>query len=206
MRKHLVLTLLLAILCGTGASRAEDATDALLRALAPTTHLQGAFLQRQYDEDDKLLLQSAGRFALLRPGYFSWEIESPDDQLIVATPEFVWHYDRDLATVTRRPSPQGAGASPLQILGGDVEALRESFAVEQAGEAAFTLTPRVPDAGFQRLHLGLDGAGLSRMEVLDNLQQRIEIEFSEVDSSSPLTPQDFHFEPPPGVDVFHHDQ
>ena len=51
-----------------------------------------------------------------------------------------------------------------------------------------------------------DGAGLSRMEVLDNLQQRIDIEFREVDSNSPLAPEDFHFEPPQGVDVFYHDQ
>ena len=32
------------------------------------------------------------------------------------------------------------------------------------------------------------------------------IEFSDLDSSSPLTPADFAFTPPPGVDLFYHDR
>ena len=99
----------------------------LLAALAPIERLQGLFAQRQYGQDSLLLAESSGSFKLLRPGYFAWEIRSPDQQLIIADPEFIWHFDRDLETVTRRPVNSESAMTPLQILGGDESALREKF-------------------------------------------------------------------------------
>ena len=61
------------------------------------------------------------------PGFFSWEISSPDSQLIIANPEYLWHYDIDLETVTRRPVVGMWKMSPLQILGGDESVLREKL-------------------------------------------------------------------------------
>ena len=51
------------------------------RALAPIKHLQGSFSQQQYGQDNLLLAESSGKFRLLRPGYFSWEILSPDNAI-----------------------------------------------------------------------------------------------------------------------------
>ena len=99
-------------------------TDALLEELRAMQHLQGDFTQRQYTREDALLVESSGRFRLLRPGYFSWEITAPDSQLIVADPQYLWHHDRDLETVTRRPVTNSAQMSPLQVLGGDEVVLR----------------------------------------------------------------------------------
>ena len=77
--------------------------DDLVKALAPVKQLQGRFTQRQYGQDKALQAESSGKFRLLRPGYFAWEILAPDQQLIIAGPQFIWHFDRDLDTVTRRP-------------------------------------------------------------------------------------------------------
>lgn len=208
--QHLLAVLILALgftLAPAATRAAEDAAQTdLWAALAPTSHLQGNFIQNQYGEDGVLLLQSRGRFAVLRPGYFSWEITSPDNQLIVADADYIWHHDRDLETVTRRPTPSGAEATPLQILGGDTASLRESFSVVDEGQGVYTLTPLVEGAGFRSLRLTLSGSLLTRMEVRDNLDQRIEVEFLDVDAQSALTPAAFDFTPPEGADVFLHDQ
>lgn len=180
--------------------------DALLQALAGITHLQGRFLQSQYGEDDVLLEQSSGQFRLLRPGYFAWEIQSPDSQLIIADPQFIWHHDRDLETVTRRPVGSDAEMTPLQILGGDEVVLRESFQVEHSGSGDFVLTPTRENVGFKQLTLHMQEALITGMDIHDNLDQRVAIVFSDLDSQTPLGSADFSFTPPEGADLFYYDE
>jgi outer membrane lipoprotein carrier protein len=187
------------------AQTGSDVND-LLAALAPVKRLQGSFTQQQYGQDKLLLAESSGRFRLLRPGYFSWEIQSPDQQLIIAGPEYLWHYDRDLETVTRRPVTTNADMTPLQILGGDESALREKFQVERKAEGRFLLTPLAPGVGFKQLTLFLDGAQLTGMEILDNLDQEVVIKFADLDSESALSSADFAFTPPPGADLLYYDE
>ena len=204
--KQIVLVLLLAMAPMLSTAQPEDDIDKLLLSLAPIHHLQGNFTQRQYTLDNQLVAESSGRFSLLRPGYFSWEITHPDEQLIIADPEFVWHYDRDLETVTRRPVSGGTQSTPLQILGGDETALREQFKVVQSAKGTFLLTPLSTEAGFQQLTLSLEQSRLAGMKIRDNLDQTVVIEFSDLDSDSSLSSTDFVFSPPVGADLFYYDE
>lgn len=194
---------ILPLLCN--AQGGSDVND-LIAALAPVKRLQGSFSQQQYGQDNVLLSESSGKFRLLRPGYFAWEILSPDNQLIIAGPQYIWHHDRDLETVTRRPVTTDAEMTPLQILGGDEDALREKFQVVRKDKGAFLLTPVSPDVGFRQLTLYLDGAALTGMEIQDNLDQNVVIKFTNLDSTSALSADDFVFTPPPGADLFYYDE
>lgn len=205
MMKYL-LTLWLGILPLAGFAQAESDVEELLAALAPVKQLQGSFTQYQYGPDKLLLAESSGKFRLLRPGYFAWEILRPDEQLIIAGPEFIWHYDRDLETVTRRPVTTDADMTPLQILGGDESALREKFQVRRIAEGTFQLTPLASGVGFKLLILTLEGAQLTAMEIQDNLDQTVVITFTDLDSDAALNSVDFAFTPPPGADLFYYDE
>lgn len=198
------LACLILFCCSSAAFPAP--VDELAAALGGVEHLQGEFRQRQYDEGGALLGESSGTFRLLRPGYFAWEIRAPDNQLIVADPQYLWHHDRDLETVTRRPVGTGSASAPLQVLGGDATTLAEAFDITRGEQDSYILTPRSGEAGFERLELWLEGALPRRMEIRDNLHQRVSIEFSELDRETPLTPGDFSFEPPPDADLFTYDE
>ena len=205
MKKYLVTVWL--ILSPLWAhAQSNDPIDQLVVALQDLEQLQGQFLQRQYGQNDVLLVESRGRFKLLRPGYFSWEITAPDNQLIIASPAYVWHYDRDLETVTRRPVTDSAQMSPLQVLGGDDSVLRKRFNVEQLQRGDFTLTPRSDDVGFKQLTLHMQGTAIAGMDILDNLNQRVQISFDQLDDTSALSGEDFSFTPPDGVDLFYYDE
>lgn len=202
-------TIILGLLVAAGTTRAaaEPPVEALLQALAPIERLQGRFEQRQYTDADELVMESSGRFALLRPGFFLWEITAPDNQLVIADPVHVWHYDRDLDTVTRRDAGAGSAATPLQILGGDAQALRDGYEVTaDAVAGGYRLVPTAGEADFDALTIRFNDGVLVEMTILDRLQQRIEINFVEVDSSAALSPDDFNFEPPATADLFIHDQ
>jgi outer membrane lipoprotein carrier protein len=185
---------------------AGNAVDELVERLSGIRQMQGSFIQRQYGVDDTLLAESRGTFRLLRPGYFAWDIASPDSQLIIADPTYLWHYDRDLETVTRRPVAGREEMSPLQVLGGDEGILRDRFQVRMAGEGAFTLTPSAGDPGFRQLTLQFEGSVVSAMDIMDNLNQRVHIDFDKVDTTSTLQPEDFAFTPPEGADLFYYDE
>jgi outer membrane lipoprotein carrier protein len=191
-----------------GVLRAEGAepADELVAFLSGINSLQGRFKQRQFDDAHGLVHESSGRFRLLRPGYFAWQIESPDSQLVIADPWFIWHYDRDLETVTRRPVSGNTDTSPLQILGGDEAVLRQQFAVKQPAPDRFLLTPRSGESGFRELILDLEDETLVGMEIINRLNQQITIEFLELDREPGLSPADFVFEPPPGADLFYYEQ
>jgi outer membrane lipoprotein carrier protein len=205
MTKYL-LTIWLGLAPLLSLAQTESDVDDLLASLAPIKHLQGSFSQQQYGQDNLLLAESSGKFRLLRPGYFSWEILSPDEQLIIAGPEFIWHYDRDLETVTRRPVTSDVEMAPLQILGGDEAALREKFRVVRIAEGNFQLTPLSADVGFKQLTLYMNKTQLTGMDIQDNLDQSVVIKFADLDSQTALSSADFAFTPPAGADLFYYDE
>lgn len=206
-RIALIATLLLVQTACLVRAAELSATDSLLSRLAPITRMQGQFVQRQYDDSENMLAESTGRFRLLRPEFFSWEIQSPDRQLIVANAEYLWHYDMDLETATRRPVAGNIEASPLQVLAGDESALRRDYTVEQTAADSFTLTPLGAEQGFRRLGVTFDGDIIRHMDIIDKLGQRVVVDFSDVDTDAPLEAADFQFTPPPdGVDLFYYDQ
>jgi outer membrane lipoprotein carrier protein len=205
---RLLLIAGLALSLLTSVARAQDAaaTDQLLERLVQISYLQGQFQQRQFDGSGGILTESSGSFKLLRPFFFSWEISSPDKQLIVANTEYLWHYDIDLQTATRRPVVGNVEASPLQILGGDESVLREQYSVSKDGDDSFTLTPLDGAQGFRQLTVTFDGLIMRQMDIIDRLGQRVVVDFEQVDTQSPLTSSDFEFTPPPGdVDLFYYD-
>jgi outer membrane lipoprotein carrier protein len=197
----------LCLLAGPLRAQGVTATDELLEQLGQISYLQGQFQQRQLDGSDAILAQSSGSFKLLRPFFFSWEISSPDKQLIVANAEYLWHYDIDLQTVTRRPVVGNVEASPLQILGGDESVLREQYAVRRDSEDTFTLTPVDATKGFRQLTVTFEAGVMRQMDIVDRLGQRVVVDFEQVDAQTPLTSSDFEFTPPPGdVDLFYYDE
>ena len=187
-----------------------DAANELIAILNQSASLQGQFEQSQYDVSNTFMGESSGSFKMLRPGYFSWDISSPDSQLILATPQYIWHHDRDLETVTRRPSSSAAAVTPLQILGGDEQLLRAQFDVEVSADSVFTLVPKAAEGAdspvFSRLSLSVADGVISGMEIIDGLQQRLVIKFDNVDRATALTTEAFEFTPPEGVDLFLYDE
>ena len=201
--------LLICPIAGVQAGSAES-TSELVETLDLTESLQGNFVQEQYDSNGVLQGTSSGTFKMLRPGYFSWEISSPDSQLILVTPQYLWHLDRDLETLTRRPVSDSSAMSPLQLLGGNEDLLQSGFDVSKASDTLFAITPKkgasVTSAGFSSLNISLDKNVIAGMEIIDGLNQRIVITFQGVDKASVLTELDFDFTPPDGVDLFYYDE
>ena len=95
---------------------------------------------------------------------------------------------------------------PLKIFGGDAEKLQEKFHIVRQSEDAFVLTPLSEGVGFKQLTLYVDQAQLGGMKIQDNLDQFVDIKFTDLDADVELSSADFEFTPPPGTDLFYYDQ
>lgn len=197
------LLVAVALLAGVAHAGAREQLDSFTKGLKG---LDGQFTQTVFDDNGRVRESSNGRVALSAPRLFRWEYVKPYPQLIVADGDTVWVYDPDLEQVSRRPQGTAEQDSPLAALI-DPGKLDRDFIVEDAGTADglqwLLLKPKQggDEAAFQSARLGLDGSGLSRMEIVDALGQRTEIRFSGWKRNPAFAGGTFSYTPPAGVDV-----
>ena len=196
LRKRWPITAVLAACLMLGMARDLRADE--FAVLMQEPGMQGQFTQLITSADGDELGASEGHFALLRPHYFKWEIDSPGSQLIVTDGVYLWQYDRDLEVVVRR-TVTDAGLSPLQLLALDVNALREHYEVLVL-DNGLRLTPRASSAPFQQLDIVIEQGMPTRLDVIDNLDQHLAITLN-IDSAAMPLPADFSFTPPDNVDL-----
>ena len=175
----------------------------ILLALAPTAQAtedtwplegqntaSGTFRQTVTDINGAVAFSSTGRFAALKPHHFRWEIESPDRQLLVATPEAFWQWDKDLDVVILRDAPDIADLPISAIWNGTEDDLPPSDAESgHLSDGVKNLSVRSPDE--------------NTIIVLfkDSLGQNSVFEFT-LETGGAVTPSAFAVNVPDGVDFY----
>lgn len=198
------MRILIALLAGLlPAAAAAAGLDQLKSFLETARSVRGSFVQTVSGKSGRKPQQSAGFFAISRPGKFRWSYEKPYKQLLVSDGEKLWSFDPDLNQVTVRKLGQAFGSSPAALLAG--ESLERNFVLAEGGahdgfefvEAA----PKASDGTFERVRIGFRD-GLPRlMEVRDNFGQTTTLFLNQVEANAPLPAGIFRFAPPKGADV-----
>jgi outer membrane lipoprotein carrier protein len=198
-RAALVLALLLAAPLAQASS-----VERFREYLRSTQSTRADFGQQVFDREGALVQEAKGHFAFLRPGRFRWTYESPNPQLIVGDGTRVWIYDEDLNQVTVRRLEKAVGSSPAALLAGSTE-IEQAFELSDAGREGglewLNAKPRQPEAGFERVRLGLGPSGVEAMELVDHFGQTTKLRFSRLVRNPKLDPATFRFTPPKGADV-----
>jgi outer membrane lipoprotein carrier protein len=198
MRKFILA--LLGLLPLTASASGLDQLNTFLETTRTAT---GVFVQSVASRSGHKPQQSAGTFALERPGKFRWSYDKPYRQLLVSDGEKLWAYDPDLNQVTVRKLGKALGASPAALLtGGD---LGRNFTLKDAGAAEgiemVDATPKTSDGSFERVRIGLRDNLPRVMEIRDNFGQVTTLIFAEFHANTPQAKDQFKFTPPKGADV-----
>jgi outer membrane lipoprotein carrier protein len=185
-------------------SNANSASLERFQSYVRTTQAaRGEFTQKVYDKNGKLVQDSRGSFAFLRPGRFRWTYVKPQ-QLIVGDGERVWIHDSDLNQVTVRKVSRVLGATPAALLAGASD-IANSFDLKETGTREglewLEAKPREKEAGFELVRLGLSTGGVEAMELVDHFGQTTQLRFSNVVRNPQIEPSTFRFTPPKGADV-----
>lgn len=176
-----------------------------LRAfVAQTSGARGEFAQVTQARRGAAPQRAQGTFSFQRPGRFRWQVDKPFEQLIVADGERLALYDRDLNQVTYRRLAGALPASPASILFGTADIERE-FTLTDAGTrdglAWVNAIPRVKDAPFTRVDIGLRDALPLALTLEDSFGQVTQLAFAKIERNPRFAADAFRFVAPKGADV-----
>lgn len=192
-----------ALLLGLASIAHADGLAQLKSFLAEARTAQGAFHQTVSAKSGRKPQQSSGSFALQRPGKFRWVYDKPYPQVLVSDGDKFWSYDPDLNQVTTKRLGKALGASPAALLAG--EGLERNFELKDGGSEGgvefVDATPKVQDASFQHVRIGLAGNQPRTMEIKDNFGQTTLLNFTRFQINPSLAADQFRFVPPKGADV-----
>jgi len=194
---------LFSVLCLSFQAAHAASLERFQSYLRTTQSARGDFEQKVYDKAGKLVQDSRGSFAFLRPNRFRWTYVKPP-QVIVGDGERVWIHDADLNQVTVRRLVRVLGSTPAALLAGASD-IQNAFEMKELGEKDglewLEAKPREKEAGFERIRLGLSTGGVEAMELADHFGQTTVLRFSNVVRNPQLDASTFRFSPPRGSDV-----
>ena len=184
--------------------QANEARDRLNAFFTEIKTLDARFYQEVFDENGQSVQKSSGTIKLSRPGKFSWKYDRPSPQLILADGQRLWIYDEELAQATVKPMQDALGAAPIVLLT-ELRPLQEEFQINeltrQNGLTWLALLPKVQDTEFNRIEIGMQGELVRQMDLHDQFGQKTVIRFEDMKTNLALSPSDFRFDVPEGVDV-----
>lgn len=150
---------------------------------------------------------SSGTFEFLRPNRFKFLYVKPFAQTIVADGQTLWLFDADLNQVTARSQAAVLGSTPAALIASaaDLKALKADFnlsaAPDKDGLEWVLATPRNKDGALQSVRVGMKGADLAVLEILDSFGQRSVMTFAGMQTNAAIDVTVFQFKPPAGADV-----
>jgi outer membrane lipoprotein carrier protein len=150
---------------------------------------------------------SSGTFEFSRPNRFRFHYKNPFEQTIIADGQTLWMHDVDLNQVTARKQSQALGSTPAALIAAapDLNALRNDFDLEAAGEKDglqwVQATPKVKEGQLHSVKVGFGGNELAALEILDSFGQRSVLTFTKMELNVAVPSALFRFKPPQGVDV-----
>ncbi len=168
------------------------------------TSLSGTFTQEVRDKNGRVSRQSAGTFAIARPGKFRFVYEKPYKQTVVSDGTTVWLYDEDLNQVTTKRLADTLNEQPLSLLL-DPAAAEKAFdlkVLDSRGSIGYVeAKPRKADASVDELRIAMVASQPAELSWRDALQNTNAIRFTTLTKNGKLAADSFAFVPPKGADI-----
>ena len=207
-RNALFILLLLWPLSGSAfALDAIAIVDAIQKQYDATDTFQARFIQKSYL---KILGQSQkaeGSVSIQKPGKMKWNYRAPDRQILVSNDQGLWLYLPDEKQVTKMKAQSiYSSNTPALFLAGRGK-LTESFTIgkvtEESGLYVAELIPRNRAQNLSKMVLLVDKKNYQIVgsRVYDNLGNKTEMMFSDIQTNPNLNKKLFQFEVPKGVEL-----
>ncbi len=194
----------------SGSAFALDAiaiVDAIQKQYDATDTFQARFIQKSYL---KILGQSQkaeGSVSIQKPGKMKWDYRAPDRQILVSNDQGLWLYLPDEKQVTKMKAQSiYSSNTPALFLAGRGK-LTESFTIgkvtEESGLYVAELIPRNRAQNLSKMVLLADKKNYQIVgsRVYDNLGNKTEMMFSDIQTNPNLNKKLFQFEVPKGVEL-----
>lgn len=201
MKKMLVvISILLSSVLSSAVSAATD-TELLKEKLAKFSVINAEFSQRVSSPEGKILDDSRGTLAILRPGKFRWEVITPEEELIVSDGQTMWIYSPFIEQVTLLNLSDAIQGTPFILLSGANEAQWANYQVNKINDQfeVKNISGSVQQRSFifEFNKLGQ----VSKFVVIEELGQRSEFKLAHKAIAKPWAEGFFNFNIPVGIEI-----
>ena len=166
------------------------------------TGLEAAFVQYELINESEKIDHNAGQVWMQSPDRFRWHYIDPIEQLIVADGKQVWVYDEDLEQVTVKT--QSNQLNPIYVIINDEKSQQHydiKHEVQSQGVDWISLTPKQASDDVKTVWLAIKNNQVKQIKVVNNFDQTMVFEFSDIKKNPEFKAGLFEFVPPEGVDV-----
>jgi len=202
MRKFLLL-----ILSCFFITAYADALKDLSALLAIAHSASATFTQTITDGDGQILQSSTGNMKLVKPGYFWWEIQKPNQQLIIIKNRTIYFYQADLEQLTIRPFNLNETQTPATLLlNANMDILNSQYITHKETDRdllIFSLIPKADNQLLKSIMISFEGDKLVELELADHLDHLTKIIFKNFKLDPSISASQFTFNIPKGTDVIH---
>lgn len=179
--------------------------DDLNQKLQNFQTLSANFTQQVKSDDGTVLQTSQGDIEIKRPGLFRWNVIKPMQQLIVTDGKIAWISEPDLQQVTKQKLNNNIGQTPLLLLTGNNEVLKQGYDIQLLSannqQQVYRLMSKNSDDNFHYIDITFKQNVPAQLKLYNNLGQVTTITFQNVKLNPSLSSQQFQFKVPSGVDV-----
>ena len=152
------------------------------------------------------LQSSSGKMMIEYPGKFFWETLTPLKQTIIAKDNKVWIYDPDLQQVQIRLLNTSISETPILLLTNSETYLQKYFNVIRTSDSnelkqKFQLFPKNKQESFLEIVLVFENNKLTQMLLLNQLDQKISIDFINIKINAKIDGRLFELKIPANVDI-----
>ncbi len=220
MKTRILLYLLpLLVLLGPLAAAAADTPEDVMKKVQAEYDKSGAFQARFQQESRLKALQqtdsAAGMMYFQKPSRMRWQYEIPAEQKkeVVSDGRLVWMYMPQDQLVMVYKIDQVLRSDLVMRFFSGIGQFSRDFTISwkvlpKAGESyVIDLYPKKEQAELKRLTLTINPRTylVDKLEFANALGEETRFAFSQMKLDVKLTPEFFHFTPPPGVQVVRED-
>ncbi|WP_026374958.1 outer membrane lipoprotein chaperone LolA [Aestuariibacter salexigens] len=205
MSKHVIRAVILITATVFSASllaqtELSDAARLLKQKLSGLTSFSGHFTQRVTDINGEILQQAQGNMTLAVPDLMRWQVTEPDDTLLIADGDTLWHVDPFVEQVTALSQRQAISNNPIVLLTSPDNEHWQQYQVSVDNDV-FDVTSNNPEGQIVALKISFADNALSRLVLIDRQQQVSEFVFSEQRMNENLDSSLFSFTLPDGYSL-----
>ncbi|MCM2680759.1 outer membrane lipoprotein chaperone LolA [Echinimonas agarilytica] len=191
--------LLLSSLVSFSAIADRESEIQLQDYLSSMKGFQADFKQTVFDEKQSLLQQSSGQLMIKHPNKLRWEVQIPDEELLLSDGVTLWLYSPFLEQVSVFDLEQSISQSPFMLLTSDDPDVWREYSIEK-NDKGYRITPNnVTNVAWLQVNLNADV--IESIIMLDSQSKRTVFTLSNFAKTAPEDDNLFTFVVPDGVDV-----
>ena len=201
MKKILLITLI--FLINPLYAAASGGTDASLlkEKLAKFKQINAAFTQVVTNPEGEVLNESQGQLTISRPGKFRWQVNAPEEELIVSDGETMWLYSPFIEQVTLINLSDAIEGTPFVLLSGANEQQWQNYLVSRDNNR-FTIKGVDLQVQNNSFVFEFNKAGnISKFVVIEEQGQRSEFKLTHKLPAQKIAADYFSFQIPAGVEI-----